>query len=42
MKLIADGKGIDDPECANADVTEDGEIDARDLVRLMKLIATAE
>lgn len=42
MKLLADDKGIDDPECANADVNDDGNINAIDLTVLMKLIADAE
>ena len=42
MKLLADDKGIDDPECANADVNGDGNINAIDLTVLMKLIADAE
>lgn len=42
MRLIADDKGFDDPECINADVNGDGTVNAKDIARLMKLIAESE
>ena len=42
MRLIADDKGFDDPECINADVNGDGSVNAKDIARLMKLIAESE
>lgn len=42
MRLIADDKRFDDPECINADVNGDGTVNAKDIIRLMKLIAESE